>query len=116
MTEVIEQHEQGSARRVAHINYALLALGLFTGWLAAFAAMLLAYVKRDDAAGWLATHYAYQLRTFWWGLAWTALGWLLFVLIIGMLGPSWIIWGFAWLWGCYRVIKGWLRLVDQRPM
>lgn len=107
----------GTSRLVAHINYGLLGAGLFTGWTTAVIAVILAYIKRGDARGTaLESHYSWQIRTFWWGLAWMLLGGVLFLLIIGALGPSYLIWGVAWLWGVYRVVKGWLRLVDSRSV
>jgi uncharacterized membrane protein len=112
-----ESAPAGSTRLFAHINYGLLGAGLFTGWLTAVIAVIIAYVLRSDARGTvLESHYAWQIRTFWWGLLWTALGGLLFILVIGMLGPSYIIWAVAWLWGLYRVLKGWIKLASERPV
>jgi uncharacterized membrane protein len=102
---------------MAHINYGLLAAGLFTGWTTAVIAVIIAYIKRgDDRGSVLESHYQWQIRTFWWGLLWTVMGGVLFFLIIGALGPSYVIWGVAWLWGAYRVLKGWLRLLDMRAV
>jgi uncharacterized membrane protein len=117
MSTTFSTHTTSPSTLAAHLNYGLLGLGLFTGWLAAVFAVIIAYVKLNDVRGTaLESHYRWQIRTFWWGLLWTALGGLLFVLIIGALGPSYLIWGVAWIWGAYRVIKGWLRLADLRPV
>jgi uncharacterized membrane protein len=36
---------------------------------------VVAYLKRDDAAGtWLESHYRWQIRTFWWLLLWGVIG------------------------------------------
>ena len=47
------------------IGYALLIAGPPTGGLTCVIAAILAYVSRKDAPEWLASHYAFQIRTFW---------------------------------------------------
>ena len=98
-----------------HAVYACYAIGFFIGvtWLVG---VIIAYVKRDDAgASWMASHFSWQIRTFWWSLLWYALGGLLAITIIGLViaYPLWIV---TWLWGLYRVIKGWLRLSEAKPV
>jgi len=106
----MENGDQG-LKTIAIVGYALQAAGFFLGitWIAA---VILAYVKKDDAKGtWLESHFRWQIRTFWWGLLWGAIGALLaFVLI-----------GFALLfadavWIIYRIVKGWLRLAERREV
>ena len=49
-------------------GYALQALAFFVG-ISAIVAIVLAYVKRDDARGtWLESHFRWQIRTFWFAL------------------------------------------------
>ena len=98
-----------------HAVYACYAIGFFIGvtWLVG---VIIAYVKRDDAgATWMASHFSWQIRTFWWALLWMALGGLLAITIIGLViaYPLWIV---TWLWALYRVIKGWLRLSEAKPV
>ena len=55
---------------VGHIIYGCYALGFMIGltWLLG---LIIAYVKRDEATGtWLASHFRWQIRTFWWSLLW----------------------------------------------
>ena len=39
-------------------------------------AVIVCYVKRDEAAGtWVASHLRWLIRTFWFSLLWTMIGW-----------------------------------------
>lgn len=70
------------------------------------------YLKREEAAGtWLESHIRWQLRTFWWTLAWGLIGLLTFVILIGAL-----IWLLAAIWFAYRVARGWVALRARRPV
>ena len=119
--------------RVAHIVYALHALGLaigafgaasvlgsfLFGW-PAIIAVIINYVKRSEARGtWLESHFNWQIRTFWWALLWalivTAVSAVLAVVLVGI--ATWVLGLFALgVWAIYRVARGWLRLKDQQPM
>ena len=92
-------------------------MGLVTG-IFAIAGLIVAYIKRDDAAGtYLASHYGWLIRTFWWSLLWGALICIFVVLTIGIgLLVAWIPAGILWIWHAYRVIKGWLRLTEKREV
>ena len=107
-----------STVQITHVTYALFALGLLTGGLIAVAGLIVAYIKRDDAAGtYLASHYGWLIRTFWWSLLWGALICVFVVLTIGIgLLVAWIPAGILWIWHAFRVIKGWLRLADKREV
>lgn len=114
-----------------HVIYGLHAFSLLTGILGAatvvaafltgwpsLIAVVLNYVKRSETRGtWLASHFRWQIRTFWYGLLWVALC-LLFVVAtfgIGLL-IAWVPLALVGLWFIYRVLRGWLALVDRQPM
>jgi uncharacterized membrane protein len=116
-----------------HITYALHALGLAIGALGAASvvgsfvfgwpsiiAVIINYVKRGDAAGtWLESHFTWQIRTFWFALAWAALigatGLVLSVILVGF--AIWAIGFFVLgLWAIYRIVKGWMRLQARQAM
>ena len=114
-----------------HAVYGLHALSLITGIIGvatvagaflfgwpSIIAVILNYVKRSEARGtWLASHFRWQIRTFWFGLLWVSLC-LLFVVAtlgIGVL-IAWVPLGFVGLWFIYRVARGWIQLKDRRPM
>ncbi|KVW94957.1 DUF4870 family protein [Thiobacillus denitrificans] len=100
-----------SLKTLGTIIYALYAVSLFIG-VTAIVAIVLNYIKRDDAQGtWLESHFTWQIRTFWWGLLWLVVGAITWIILIG-----WIVWGVACIWFIYRIAKGWLNLNDNKPM
>ena len=97
--------------QITHVTYGLYALGLVTG-IFAIAGLIVAYIKRDDAAGtYLASHYGWLIRTFWWGMLWTVIGLVLTLVVVGI-----AVLAAAWIWWVYRIIKGWLRLTEKREI
>src|SRR5712691_4578354 len=114
-----------------HVIYLLHAFSLLTGILGAatvigaflvgwpsIIAVILNYVKRSDARGtWLESHFRWQIRTFWFGLLWVVLCGLFVIFTLGLgLFIVWIPLGLVGLWFIYRIARGWLALVDRRPM
>ena len=92
--------------------YALQALCWIMGGLPAIVGVVINYLKRDEVADtWLASHFRWQIRTFWMALAGTVLGYLLLIVLIG-----WVILGVTLIWTIYRVAKGWLAVNDERPL
>jgi len=119
--------------RIAHIVYALHALGLAIGAFGAASvlgsflfgwpsiiAVIINYVKRSEARGtWLESHFDWQIRTFWWALLWAlivaAVSAVLAVVLVGF--ATWVLGLFALgVWAIYRIARGWLRLKDRQPM
>ncbi len=82
--------------------------------------LIVCYVKRDDAAGtWVASHFTWLIRTFWWSLVWATLGWLvLLVLGIILIGIpiAYAIWFVAGIWFLYRIVRGYLLFNASRPI
>jgi uncharacterized membrane protein len=73
------------------------------------AAVILAYVYKDDAPEWLQSHYRFQIRTFWIGGLYLGLGLILSLILIGYLVLLlWVIWLLV------RCIKGFRYLDQQR--
>ncbi len=83
-------------------------------------AIIIAHVKRDEAAGsWLASHFTWQIRTFWWSLLWAMVGALVFVtlgLILIGIPIAFAIWAADTIWVIYRVVRGYLLFHDSRPV
>ena len=109
--------DEKQLKTVATVVYALQAAGFFLGitWIVA---VIVDYVKKDDAAGtWLESHFRWQIRTFWFGLLWVLLC-LLFVVFtfgVGIL-IAWLPIGLVGLWFIYRIVRGWVALSNRRSM
>jgi uncharacterized membrane protein len=88
-----------------------------TGW-PSIIAVILNYVKRSEVRGtWLQSHFRWQIRTFWFGLLWVVLcaAFVVATLGIGLL-IAWIPLALVGIWFVYRILRGWLRLIDRQPM
>lgn len=96
-------------RTLALICYILQAVSVVTAGLIAVVAVIIAYVRKDQAPEWLQNHYTYQIRTFWYGLAGWIVGILTMVFLIGFL----ILLATA-IWFLVRSIVGLIRLSEGR--
>jgi uncharacterized membrane protein len=86
-----------------------------SGW-PSIIAIILNYIKRGDVAGtFLESHFRWQLRTFWVALLWVVICVLLFMTLIFIV-VAWPVAVVVGLWVLYRLIRGWLALVDRKPM
>jgi uncharacterized membrane protein len=101
---------------VIGITTAATIIGAFVFGVPSIVAVVINYVKRGEARGtYLASHFRWQIRTFWFALIWCLIGTLLLVTVIGIPFGIAIIFG-AGLWTIYRVARGWLALRDGKPM
>ena len=103
--------DEKNLKTVATVVYALQAAGFFVGitWIAA---IIVDYVKKDEAAGtWLESHFRWQIRTFWWGLLWAVIGGITTLIVVGF-----AILFAAGVWLIYRIAKGWLYLSENKPL
>ena len=106
-----EPDKSVSDKSLTSLIYLFYALSLVLG-VTALVAIVMNYVKRDDVRGtWLESHFRWQIRTFWFSLLWGLLGAITFLLIVG-----WFILIADLLWFIYRIVKGWIRLNDGKPM
>jgi uncharacterized membrane protein len=116
---------------ITHVTYALHALGLAIGAFGAstvigsfvfgwpsIIAVIVNYVKRGDARGtWLESHFTWQIRTFWFALAWACVvgitGAVLAVVLVG-LAIWWVGFIALGIWAIYRIARGWMALNARR--
>jgi uncharacterized membrane protein len=85
------------------------------GW-PSIIAVIINYVTRSNVnATWLESHWRWQLRTFWYAALWLLVAGLLAVTLIGIPAAILVI-VFTGIWVLYRVIRGWLVLLDAKPM
>jgi len=132
--EVIPAHDETDGRldgQIAwcHVMYGLHALSAISGVLTSatvvgafvfgwpsIIAVIINYVTRDQVRGtWLATHWRWQLRSFWFAALWLLVAGLLAITLIGIPAAIMVIVGTG-LWVLYRVIRGWLALKERRGM
>jgi uncharacterized membrane protein len=98
-------------KKITMVVYALQAASFAFG-VTLIAAVILSYIKKEDVQGtWLASHFRWQIRTFWFLLLWGAVG-----AITLLVGVGFIIVGVVTVWFIYRVVKGWLRLSEGKEM
>lgn len=117
------------SRAWAHIMYGLHALsalsGIMTsatiigafvfGW-PSIIAMIINYVTRSNVRGtWLESHWRWQLRSFWFAALWLLAAGLLAATFIGIPAAFMVI-VITGLWVLYRVIRGWLGLLNRAVM
>jgi uncharacterized membrane protein len=129
VTAIAEPRE--SLIKLTHVIYALHAFSLITGIIGAatvvgafltgwpsILAVILNYAKRSEVRGtWLESHFRWQIRTFWFGLLWVTLCALFIVATLGIgLLIAWLPLSLVGLWFIYRIARGWLRLMEHRPM
>ena len=133
MTDTTYREPDASLVTITTVTYALHALGLaigafgtasvvgafLFGW-PSIIAVIINYVKRDEARGtWLESHFTWQIRTFWFALLWAlgigAVGLVLAIVLVGF--AIWIVGFFALgLWAIYRIARGWMALRDRRAV
>ena len=66
------------------VVYFLYIAGMFIG-ISALIGIVIAYINRGKAGGWVETHYTWQIRTFWIGLLYSFVSVLLMIVGIGFL-------------------------------
>nr|VFJ60124.1 MAG: Uncharacterized membrane protein [Candidatus Kentron sp. DK]VFJ67952.1 MAG: Uncharacterized membrane protein [Candidatus Kentron sp. DK] len=119
-----DNETEKSARMVVAVVYALQAISVLLGGITFFllgglafvlavVAIVINYVKRDDARGtWLESHFTWQIYTFWFSLLLTIVA----VVTLPLLGTGWFVAVITVVWVIYRIVKGWLRLSERREM
>lgn len=66
------------------VIYVLYLAGLVIG-ISALVGLVIAYVNRGKAGGWVETHYTWAIRTFWIGIAYVVVSFILMLAAIGFL-------------------------------
>ena len=108
---ISEDDRTKAAKSLTQVIYGLYALSWFFG-ITALVAIIINEVKKNDVAGTLfESHFRWQIRTFWFGLLYAFIGIITSMILVGI--P--ILIG-AGVWSLYRIIKGWLYLLDDKAM
>jgi len=90
------------------------------GGIVGIIAIAMAHVKRGEAGGtWLASHYRWLIRTFWFSVVWGVVGGIIFMLLlIVLIGPviALVIWFATAIWVLYRLIRGYVLFNSSQPV
>jgi uncharacterized membrane protein len=107
-----EQSQQPalSGKQLALIVYILYLVAYFTG-ITAVIGVIIAHVQIGSADPFLASHYRFQIRTFWIGILYLVIGTILAMVLVGI---AVLLWWF--IWSLVRNIKGALALNDNKPI
>lgn len=98
--------ESGGTAKIVYILYlAAIVIGLL-----ALIGVVIAYVSRNDSGGWVNDHYRFQIRTFWIGLLYFAVGTATAFIVIG-----WLVLLAALVWWIVRCVKGLQCVSRQEP-
>lgn len=133
---ILSPNQEEDLIRYNHITYLLYALSFFTAGLLWIFPIIMNYARRKNAEGtWLATHFDWQIKTFWYSIIIAFIGLILVLVGLGGFSSGFIsgntdiafgstgiaIFGglimlFAVLWHIYRIVRGWIALSDRRPI
>ena len=95
---------------MALIVYILCFVAYFVG-ITAIVGVVIAHVQKGSGNAMLDSHYDFQIRTFWVGVLYLIVGFVLMFVLIGFL-----VWGWWFVWSLIRNIKGILALNENRPI
>lgn len=98
-----------SAKQNALISYVLMVIGIFTGifWIVG---AVWAMVKKGEAQGSIfEDHYSNIVKTFWWGLGFSILGFILVFVFVG-----YFILLAVWIWSIFKVVKGLAKITSNK--
>src|ERR1043166_1907245 len=97
--------------QLALIVYVLYLAGYVTGGITWVIGVIIAHVQVGNADPQLASHYRFQIRTFWIGVLYIIVAGILLAVLVGFLVFAWL-----FIWSLIRNIKGLLLLNENRPI
>jgi len=90
----------------------VLYLASFVVGVTVIVGLVIAYINRNDTRGtWVGSHYTYQIRTFWIGLLYSFVSFLLMFVIIGFL-----LFVLVAIWGVVRCVRGLMWAAEGKPV
>jgi uncharacterized membrane protein len=104
---------------------AFIVTSFLAGW-PSIIGVILNLIKRNDVRGtYLDSHFSWQLRTFFYALLWLIVTFMILIalgipltlvtLLVGV--PIAVVFAIALgIWVLYRIARGWLALVDRKPI
>lgn len=113
MSDVVsEEQKTEEAKKITLIVYILQCLGFFFGGITFIIGIIINYVKKDEVQDTIyASHFRWQMRTFWFGVLWSFLGGLLAVFLVGI--PILMV---TTIWLIYRIVRGMMSYRSGKAM
>ena len=113
--EIVTPPEEAGLRRITLVDYGLhIASPIVSMMLLSVIALIINYVKRDDAAGTIwHSHMNWMIRSCWWTLFWLVITGILALVTFSLLSFLLVV---PVLWYLYRMIRGLLAALDGRAM
>lgn len=122
--------DQDPHRLLTMILYVLYIVAIFSAGILAVIALIINYLKRSDVQGSIfASHFTWQIRSFWWYLFWNIVAFVPFFLLFFIADAQSFasmtlaatlfciaVVAISWLWMVYRAIRGLIRVNDNLPM
>jgi uncharacterized membrane protein len=97
------------------LSPAFIITAFVTGWPSVIA-VLLSYLNCDNAEGtYLESHYTWVIRTFWLALIWLIVSGIFIITFFGLPVGVFILL-FTGAWVMYRIIRGVLALLSEKPV
>lgn len=101
-----------SQRQLIIIIYALYGASYFLGGIPGIVAIIMNYIKRNEITDpTLASHIQWQIRTFW-----ISLGLFIIGFLTSFIGIGFVVMFGAAVWNIYRLVRGVLNILDNKPM
>lgn len=112
---IVPNERVESLRKITIFDYALhIASPIISMMSLTIIALIINYVKRDDARGTVyESHMNWMISTCWWTLLWLVITGTLAFITLTLLAWTMVI---PILWYLYRMIKGLLRAMDDQPV
>lgn len=122
MSETTTQHGDKRGHRLTALIYLLDLLGVATFAVTAVVGVSLNYARRERVRDTIyASHFAWQIRSFWWAFGAAAVGGVLILVaeagVMPQLGaPGALVILIALFWFVYRILKGYMWLTAGEPV
>ncbi|MEM7015948.1 MAG: hypothetical protein AAF512_01255 [Pseudomonadota bacterium] len=108
MPEHLSDYEH-TAKVGALIGYILMLVGFFTLIFWVIGVLWVMLKKGSASNSMFRDHYSNMISTFWWGIFFAILGYMLIFVLIGYL-----ILFLVWLWSLYKIVRGLLKLISDQ--
>lgn len=93
----------------------LLYLGGFLTGISALIGLIVAYIwKGEPHDEWMASHFAFHIRSFWIGVVWTVIAVIGMIVTLGLL--AWVLFPLVSIWFLVRTIKALVAAQHERPI